>query len=129
MPPCASLLGTGSSFVEQLRSCKTAEPSLSYRTTGPLVGTCRDEISEGAFATIARLTFSSDGSFRPRFVFSPHKNEKKLTQLTAAEVEKEKYLHSLTPQLERWRARVTAMTHVLEEFLAQRAFIELHDEV
>lgn len=38
-----------------------------------------------------------------------------IEQLTKQELEKEKILHSLTPQLERWRARVTAVAKILAE--------------
>lgn len=44
-----------------------------------------------------------------------------LYQLTEKEIKKEAFLHSLTPQLERWRARVNAITEVLQEYQKMEA--------
>lgn len=49
-------------------------------------------------------------------------------QWTAAERRKEAFLHSLTPQLERWRARIVTTTLVLEEEKARRERGEAYDK-
>lgn len=52
-----------------------------------------------------------------------------LQQWTASERRKEAFLHSLTPQLERWRARIVATTLVLEEEMARKERGETYQEL
>ncbi|CAM9148969.1 unnamed protein product, partial [Ectocarpus sp. 13 AM-2016] len=49
-----------------------------------------------------------------------HFEPSKLRKWTAMERRKEGFLHSLTPQLEKWRARIIATTAILEEEQARR---------
>lgn len=51
-------------------------------------------------------------------------NNNKMQQWTASERKREAFLHSLTPQLERWRSRIVATTLALEEEMARRGKAE-----
>ncbi|CAM9473969.1 unnamed protein product, partial [Pylaiella littoralis] len=51
-------------------------------------------------------------------------DEKGPRKWTTSERKKEAFLHSLTPQLERWRARIVATTLVLEDEKARRDAVE-----
>eukprot|EP00752_Nemacystus_decipiens_P006453 g5812.t1 len=48
---------------------------------------------------------------------------------TGSERRKEAFLHSLTPQLERWRSRIIATTLVLEEEMARRDRVETFSQL